>query len=110
MTTTVWVKLEFTGRDAEGRAHDAVEQELDAGALQEAINGQEDDYDLRLTSATVCEPEVVTGRGVAFTKRQLHAAACAVSAMLAGEDGAGDWPEDVTRRDLAGAGDKLGVR
>jgi len=42
-----------------------------------------------------------------LTQRQLKAAISAINAMLAGEDNTGDWPNEVTRRDLEGALDKL---
>lgn len=35
--------------------------------------------------------------------RRINAAQNAISAMLAGEDQAGDWSEEVTRADLEGA-------
>lgn len=38
-----------------------------------------------------------------WSKRRIKAALSAISAMLAGEEGAGDWPEYVTRADLEGA-------
>ena len=42
-----------------------------------------------------------------LTRRECDAAISAINAMLAGEDGEGDWPEEVTRDDLDGAADKL---
>lgn len=38
-----------------------------------------------------------------LTQRRARAAFVAVNAMLAGEDHAGDWPEDVSREDLDAA-------
>jgi hypothetical protein len=38
-----------------------------------------------------------------LTKRLLEAMSSAVSAMLAGADNEGDWPEDLPRRDLEDA-------
>lgn len=50
-------------------------------------------------------------KGVLLTERQARAAGAAVSAMLAGMGpGEGDWPEDISDRDMRGAADKLGVR
>lgn len=42
-----------------------------------------------------------------WTKRRLRAAIAACSAMLAGDENEGDWPEDVTREDLACARERL---
>lgn len=41
------------------------------------------------------------------TARELNAASSAIAAMLAGEEHAGDWPEDVDRTDLQSVLDKL---
>lgn len=38
-----------------------------------------------------------------WTRRKLEAAISAISAMLAGEEGKGDWPPEVRARDLEGA-------
>jgi hypothetical protein len=38
-----------------------------------------------------------------LTKRLLEAMSSAVTAMLAGEENQGDWPEDLPRRDLEDA-------
>lgn len=40
-----------------------------------------------------------------LTKRLLEAMSAAVTAMAAGMQGEGDWPEDVAERDLDDAGD-----
>jgi len=46
-------------------------------------------------------------RRTPWNARRLNAARSAVAAMLAGEDKAGDWPEDVERVDLERALERL---
>lgn len=111
-TTTVWVRFEFSG-DGHAEAADVIDRLLDAGAMQDAIEEAGADTGTKLITVTAIttEPEVAVGRGVPLTKRQACAAAAAVAAMLAGEGPAeGDWPEEVTHRDMTGAAAKLGVR
>lgn len=111
MSTTVWVKLVFTGKDAAAMAAGAVEVELDVGTLQDAINDQ-GAGDLHIASATIENVGMTRGDGrVLLTERQAAAAGLAVGAMIAGGRG-GDWADDspVTDKDMAGAAKKLGVR
>jgi hypothetical protein len=47
------------------------------------------------------------GGFVYLTQRQAAAAMAAILAMLAGEEGEGDWPPDVSGKDLDEAADKI---
>lgn len=50
---------------------------------------------------------IILNKARRLTPRQLSAAISAIEAMLAGEENQGDWPEDVSARDLEGASRKL---
>lgn len=44
---------------------------------------------------------------VYLTAKEAAAALTAINAMLAGEQGAGDWPDEIDANDLIGAADKI---